>query len=609
MGVEKYNTNHLQVNQILGLIASNDIAIPEIQRPFVWKNKQVRDLLDSLYKGFPTGYIIIWKNHGVKLKDGTVSKGQKIMIDGQQRITALMTAIAGIEVINSDYKKGRVKIAFDPFAALSLDENEDAVVFEVQDQSHIKSKRWIEDISIFFAPGFSSFNFINKYVQENPDMSPDDLNEVIGRVKEIGNRHIGVIELSDDLDIDTVTEIFIRINSKGTALSQGDFVMSKIAADEEHEGNQIRKTIDYFSHLAKDSSYYYAIKEGDLEFVASEYYKLIEWLKEDKETVFDPECDDIIRIAFMHKFKRSKLKDLVNLLSGRNFKTKEYESRIIDETYITLKEGVRNVMNQYNFTQFMIAIKSAGFISSDLINSNMALDFAYTLYLILKENREVEVSDIKRIVQKWYVLSVLTGRYTGSPESVFAKDLKSIAEIGVLNTLKNIEDAVLSDSFWNVKLVQDLGYTATNNPTFIVFLAAQIYNNEISMLSNNVSISELIKLGGDVHHIFPKQYLKDHGFEKNMYNQIANYTYLDRPVNISIGKKSPNEYFKVAFEQCGTGSAVVGSILDNELLLKNLEMNCIPIEVKNMDYTNYRDFLELRRKLMAQKIKKYYYSL
>ena len=204
---DKYSVTQYSVSSILGYIEAGDIAIPEIQRPFVWKNKQVRDLLDSLYKGFPTGYIIIWKNHGVKLKDGTVSKGQKIMIDGQQRITALMTAIAGIEVINSDYKKGRVKIAFDPFAALSLDENEDAVVFEVQDQSHIKSKRWIEDISIFFAPGFSSFNFINKYVQENPDMSPDDLNEVIGRVKEIGNRHIGVIELSDDLDIDDCAQI------------------------------------------------------------------------------------------------------------------------------------------------------------------------------------------------------------------------------------------------------------------------------------------------------------------------------------------------------------------------------------------------------------------
>ncbi len=115
MEIEKYTPNSLSVSAILGLIASKDIAIPEIQRPFVWKRTQVRDLLDSLYKGYPTGYLIIWKNPNVRLKDGTISAGKKILIDGQQRVTALMTSIVGIPVINSDYKEDRVRIAFDPF--------------------------------------------------------------------------------------------------------------------------------------------------------------------------------------------------------------------------------------------------------------------------------------------------------------------------------------------------------------------------------------------------------------------------------------------------------------------------------------------------------------
>lgn len=123
MIVEKYNPNTLSVSAILGLIKSGDIAIPEIQRPFVWKKTQVRDLLDSLYKGYPTGYLIIWKNPNVKLKDGRISSGKKILIDGQQRVTALMTAVAGIYVINSNYKKDRIKIAFNPFAALSEDKD------------------------------------------------------------------------------------------------------------------------------------------------------------------------------------------------------------------------------------------------------------------------------------------------------------------------------------------------------------------------------------------------------------------------------------------------------------------------------------------------------
>ena len=105
MIVEKYNPNTLSVSAILGLIKSGSFAIPEIQRPFVWKKKQVRDLLDSLYKGYPTGYLIVWKNPNVKLKDGSVSSGKKILIDGQQRVTALMTAVAGIPIVNSNYKK------------------------------------------------------------------------------------------------------------------------------------------------------------------------------------------------------------------------------------------------------------------------------------------------------------------------------------------------------------------------------------------------------------------------------------------------------------------------------------------------------------------------
>lgn len=270
MQVEKYNPNSLSVSAILGLIASGDIAIPEIQRPFVWKKTQVRDLLDSLYKGYPTGYLIIWKNPNVKLKDGTISAGKKILIDGQQRVTALMTAISGIPVINSNYRKERVKIAFNPFEALS--EDKDAEIFAVQDQSHLKGKKWIPDIAEVFKNDFSVYSFIQKYCAENPEMAPETLDKVITNLRGIGNRLIGVIELSENLDIDIVTDIFIRINSKGTALSQGDFVMSKIAADENFGGNMLRKAIDYFAHLAVEPTFFDYIKENDNEFIESEYY-------------------------------------------------------------------------------------------------------------------------------------------------------------------------------------------------------------------------------------------------------------------------------------------------------------------------------------------------
>ena len=605
---EKYSNYPLSISAILGLIEAKDIAIPEIQRPFVWKKTQVRDLIDSLYKGYPTGYIILWKNPNVKLKDGTISAGKKVLIDGQQRITALMTAIAGLNVFNSEYRKERIKIAFNPLAAKSEELEDD--IFAVSTPAISKSRWWIPDIAELFSNSYSSFKFIPKYCQDNPEMQPEELEKIISRVKGIANRMIGVIELSENLGIDIVTDIFIRINSKGTALSQGDFVMSKIAADEIHGGNTLRKVIDYFSHLSVVPSFYDRIAENDADFAATEYLQKLEWLKDDNETVYDPECDDVIRVAFMHKLKRAKLADLVSLLSGRNFETRAYNEEIIEHTYELFREGVLNVINEYNFKQFMIAIRSAGFISPKMVNSNMALDFAYTIYLLLKESNEVSVEEIKRIVQKWYVLSVLTGRYSSSPESAFARDIRRINENGVIQILKEIEDAELSENFWNIALVQNLSYTSTNNPTYLVFLAAQVFFNDVSFLSNNVPVRELISLGGDVHHIFPKQYLIDNDLDKTQYNQEANYVFLDRPVNISIGKKAPNIYLKEVKQRCldnlPNQSGLINSI-DN--FYANLETNCVPVETLDMDYISYDEFLAKRRKLMADKIKKYYNSL
>ena len=606
MEVEKYIPNSLSVGAILGLIAGGDIAIPEIQRPFVWKKTQVRDLLDSLYKGYPTGYLIIWKNPDVRLKDGKMSAGKKILIDGQQRVTALMTAIAGIPVVNSNYRKERIKIAFDPFQAFS--EDRDAEIFAVQDSSHLKSKRWIADVAEVFKNDFSVFSFITNYCRDNPEMQPETLDKIITKLRSIGNRMIGVIDLSETLNIDIVTDIFIRINSMGTALSQGDFVMSKIAADENYGGTDLRKAIDYFAHLSRVPSFYDRIKEDDTAFTQTDYFSKIAWLRNEIEDVYDPDYDDVLRVAFMHKYPRAKLADLVSLLSGRDFETREYKEEIIADTYAKLRDGVMNVFSEYNFKQFMIAIRSAGFISKKLVNSQMALDFAYTLYLILTQSHEVSTGEVKRLVQKWYVLSVLTGRYSNSPESAFARDIRLINEQGVVKTLQNIEAATLSETFWNVAVVQNLIMTSTNNPTYLVFLAAQVMMNDVSLLSNNVLVRELID-GGDVHHIFPKEYLKQNSFEKSQYNQEGNYAYLDTQVNKSIGKKAPNVYFPEAREQCKTGVISIGSITDYDQLLANLETNCVPVDVFDMDYTRYNEFLQKRRVMMAKKIRAYYEAL
>ncbi len=128
------------------------------------------------------------------------------------------------------------------------------------------------------------------------------------------------------------------------------------------------------------------------------------------------------------------------------------------------------------------------------------------------------------------------------------------------------------------------------------------------MLSNNILFRDLID-GGDVHHIFPKEYLKANGYEKSLYNQEGNYAFLDTQVNKSVGKRAPNDYSAAAKEQCETGEITIGSITNIDQLKMNLATNCVPEDVFEMDHTRYTEFLEKRRVMMAQKIRKYYESL
>ena len=127
-----------------------------------------------------------------------------------------------------------------------------------------------------------------------------------------------MIELAPDLDIETVTEIFIRINSKGVVLSQADFVMSKIASNSDYNGNELRKAIDYFCHLAIAPDFFRHIIDNDKDFINTDFFQKIQWLKSENEDLYDPDYNDLIRVAFTTQFNRGRLSDLVSLLSGRN---------------------------------------------------------------------------------------------------------------------------------------------------------------------------------------------------------------------------------------------------------------------------------------------------
>ena len=596
--MQKYEVNQRLISTLLSWVQSKEIAIPEIQRPFVWDSKKVRNLMDSLYKGFPIGYIIIWKNPNIKLKNGKVSEGKKIIIDGQQRIISLRASILGLKVINKHYKEVCIVISFNPITE----------EFATRTPATEKDPIWINDVSELMSRDGGLLTFVNNYLSINPNANKKIVEKNIEKLLQIKNRQIGVIELDHSLDIEEVTDIFVRINSEGMVLSQADFAMSKIASNENYKGSVLRKFIDYFSHLSIVPEFYNTISEVDKEFFKTKYFPQLAWLRKGKMDLYIPEYKDILRVAFTSVFKRGRLSDLVNLLSGRNFETRKYEENIARSSFRKLSLGVESFVNETNFKRFLMIVKSAGFIDSKLVRSKNVFNFAYILYLVLR-SENYQPGLIESHVRRWLVLSILTKRYSGSPESAFDFDVKKISKGNFPKFLGEVERAELSDAFWDASLVQSLNTSVFSSPYFHVFLASQVKNNDKGFLSKDITVNSLIAHRGDIHHIFPRDYLKKKGLSGNKYNQIGNYVYMQSEINIKIGNKSPKEYFTELRRQIKGEKMVYGGVQTEKALFKNLGMNCIPEDIFEMAFDDYEDFLEKRRRLMAKKIKKYYQSL
>lgn len=597
MPVSQYSVTQLPVSTLITWINSGEIAIPEIQRPFVWNTTKVRNLLDSLFNGYPIGYLIVWRNPDVRLKNGEISTGKRILIDGQQRITAIMASMLGVQVVTKNYQNVHIRIAFHPIEQR----------FEVLNPAIQKDPSWISDISIVFDSNTSLFNLVNEYCKLNQGIEKDIVFQRIEALRGIVNNLLGVIELNPDLDIDTVTDIFIRVNSEGTPLSQADFAMSKIAVNEIYGGDKMRKAIDFFCHIYAQPEFYDMITQDEY-FMKSDFFPKFNWLKRDVDNLYQPSYSDMLRVAFMSEFQRGRLRDLVALLSGRNFETRQFEEEIVKNSFSRLQTGIMHYINENNFKKFNLIIRSTGFVNKSMITSMGAVDFAYTLYLNLRKQR-LPNNEIERIVRRWYIMSILTGRYSGSPESTFDLDMRQISAQGAEQYLDSLIRGGLSDAFWDTAILQNMNTSVARSPLFKLYQAAQVNANDHGFVSKDITVRDLISVKSDVHHIFPREYLKKYGFPRGQYNQIANYVITQNEINISIGDTEPSIYFKELNEQCSGGEKKYGNITNIDGLKKNLSDNCIPSGIENMKHNQYIDFLVERRRLMAEKIKNYFFKL
>lgn len=598
MSTQRYSVTPHPIETLLTWVKSGEIAIPEIQRPFVWDAIKVRNLLDSLYQGYPVGYLIAWRNPTVKLKDGTASAGKRILIDGQQRVTALMASLLGREVLTDDYDTVRIRIAFNP----------QQEAFEVANPAISKNANWLPDVAAVFDPSTSMFTLVSKYCAANPSCSQDAIFKVLEKLRGIVHNHVGIIDLAEDLDIETVTEIFIRVNSAGAALSQADFAMSKIAVNEQYGGNLLRKAIDYFCHLAVAPGFLSKIEKGDKEFVGSDFFAKMQWMSDVNDDIYDPTYTDMLRVAFTSEFGRGKLQDLVALLSGRNFETKAYEESVAEDAFARLKSGILAFMNKTHFDRITMILRSAGFVTSNLIGSQNAVNFAYILYL-RGRSEKLPADDLERLVRRWYVMSLLRGRYSGSPESQFDFDIRQITAQGLVTYVETVLANELPDSLWTGMLPQLMATSSIKSPFFICYQAAQVKLGDRGFLSRDITVSDLLLNRADVHHVYPRQHLKALKHASSSYNQIGNYVIAQSEINIAIGAKAPAEYFSDLRDQVARGTKRYGGIDNREEMVSNLRMNCLSESMLDGDVKDYESFLVDRRKRMASKIETWFRKL
>ena len=593
---DNYKITQYSVSTILGYVENSQIAIPEIQRPFVWKGQEVRDLIDSLYEGYPIGYLIVWQNSQVRIRGFGKGGTKKILIDGQQRVTALMAALLGREVLDSQYRSHRIKIAFYPLAQPGEEK------FAVSDASYEDKPGWIPDISVLFRRDFSFRKFEKEYKEKNPNLDTSLLEAAIDRLKGIVKHQVGVIELSFLLDIDVVSEIFIRINLQGKPLNQEDFAMSKISVNEQYDGDLIRNCIDYFCHLIKEPSFMTILKANEKEFMETEYGRLLGWLQKGEELLYVPSYSDVLKVVLIAGFGKSKIGDLVNLLSGKTkdktFARGELSQKVAKEAFETLGRGVRAFVSEENYKGFLKALRRAGYTSERLLYSQAVLNYCYAMYLLM--DMEGLSSDKKEsLMGRWMTMCLITGHYQSAPDTVVMKDYKEIREAGMESYLRQIEELRLGEEFFASVLPEKFTSTTARTAPYLAYLAAQTASGTLSLYSGENTVGGLYAAKAEAYQILPKAYLEKCGFKtRETYGQVANLTYISKDVKAIVRRKSPANYREELEKQ-----------LSAEEIQASLAANDIPENIFDADAGSVPEILAERRRKMARKIQNHYYSL
>lgn len=565
------------LSKLIEDIDLGEIGLPDIQRPFVWPNTKVRDLFDSMYRGYPIGYLLFWEN-GLPGEHRVIGTNRKqkaprlLIVDGQQRLTSLYAVLKGMPVVRNDYSKERITIAFNPKEHR----------FEVANSAIRKDPEWIADISQLWDENISRSKFVKVFLErlrqshEVSETEEDKLTEAIDRLYDLQNYPLTVLELSSTVPEEQVAEVFVRINSKGKPLNQADFILTLMSVF----WDDGRAELEDFCRRAKQPS-----TSG-----ASPYNHFIK-----------PDPAQLLRVGIALGFRRARLEHVYSLLRGKDLQTGQFSQEQRDRQFAILRDAQKYTLDLQNWHEFFKVFVRAGYRDSKMISSQTTILYTYALYLIGKRDFKVEPFTLRDTIARWFFMVSLTGRYTSSPESRMEQDLTLLRGLNhapeFIGTLDRQIDAVFTDDYWRITLPNELATSSSRSPALFAYYAA-LNLLDAKVLFSNMKVTELLdpsikakKSALERHHLFPRGYLEKSGIrERREINQIANYALVEWSDNITISDRAPSDYvpeYEKRFSQ--------------QELEKMYFWHALPEDWYKMDYPT---FLQERRKRMAEVIRR-----
>ncbi|MBX5216482.1 DUF262 domain-containing protein [Rhizobium sp. NLR9a] len=571
-----FTTSNIPISSLIEDIDKGKIGLPELQRPFVWPNVNVRDLFDSLYRGYPAGFLLFWKTgvdndlRGIGI-DAKHAAPELAIVDGQQRLTSLYAVVKGAAVLRANFKKERIQIAFNPLSER----------FDVADAAIKKDRAFIPDISVLwgaeFRPGAYRRAFIAELseVRELPESDKEKIEASIDHLRNLLNYSFVALTLASSVDEETIAEVFVRINGKGKALNQADFIMTLMSVFWE-EG---RKELEEFSLKASMPS------DGQ----SSPFNHFIK-----------PSPDQMLRATVGLALKRARLENVYGALRGRDAATGQDSHEKRERQFALMREAQKAVLNLGNWHHFLDALKLAGYRGQKMISSEAAIIFSYVLYLIGIRDYSVHRNDMRQVIAEFFFMAAMTGRYTNSPETRFEADLGMLRDLAsgglFVEKLREICVTTLTNDYWDITLPSQLATSASRSPSLFAYQAALIMLDArvlFGALKINTIVDPAIKgskASLEQHHLFPRGYLEETGVsDLKLINQIANFAAVEWPTNIKIGKKAPSEYVP----------ALVAAVTSAERDRINM-LHALPPQWWEMPYD---DFLISRRLKMAQVVR------